>query len=653
MATAALCPASAYAQGGGEAPPDGTPTEPPVPELRVERPAGKPLVREGQVNRQLLGGTWYFRKDDTFVGEDEGWFAQDDLAGWTPITVPYNWNATDTVENRPSIGWYRKEFSLPKSPKRAQQFWKVRFEGNNYRTKVWLNGRKLAFYTGYFPFEVLLKNLKPGRNTLVAEVSSLRSNSDLTHWRPAAFNGYGTGGWWNFGGILREVYMRRVDTVDVEDVQVLPHLRRVGGAAKVEVRTMLRNLTGRDRDVSLTLRVDGRRIVLSPETIPKLGRRELTTTVTIKKPRLWQPRDPELYDITVGALLCRKRLSLCDKDVGAYRASFGVRKIDPRPGGVILLNGKRLNLRGASVMEDDINEGGALSQSTRTLLLNRLKSLGATITRAQYPVHPAFLEALDRAGIMYWADAPVYQLPNSLWGRRGVRSLATRAATLTVKNNINHPSILTWSLAVEPAAEEGSLGNYSPGMVSYVRDASHAIREMDDTRLVGLDRQSRIGEPVTTPVHQYLDVLGVNDYFGWYRAVIDNRPDLPPSTTADLGTYLDQVHEANPDLPIVITEFGAEASRSGPVEQKGTYEFQRKFALDHIAIHSSKRFVNGSIYWALRDFRVHQTWQGGAPPEFATPPWHNKSLIDETNVRKPAFLSVARVFRRTKPLLPR
>ena len=619
----------------------------------MERPAGKPLVREGQVNRQLLGGTWYFRKDDTFVGEDEGWFAQDDLAGWTPITVPYNWNATDTVENRPSIGWYRKEFSLPKSPKRAQHFWKVRFEGNNYRTKVWLNGRKLAFYTGYFPFEVLLKNLKPGRNTLVAEVSSLRSNSDLTHWRPAAFNGYGTGGWWNFGGILREVYMRRVDTVDVEDVQVLPHLRRVGGAAKVEVRTMLRNLTGRDRDVSLALRVDGRRILLSPETIPKLGRRELTTTVTIKKPRLWQPRDPELYDITVGALLCRKRLSLCDKDVGAYRASFGVRKIDPRPGGVILLNGKRLNLRGASVMEDDINEGGALSQRTRTLLLNRLKSLGATITRAQYPVHPAFLEALDRAGIMYWADAPVYQLPNSLWGRGGVRSLATRAATLTVKNNVNHPSILTWSLAVEPAAEEGSLGNYSPGMVSYVRDASHAIREMDDTRLVGLDRQSRIGEPLTTPAHQYLDVLGVNDYFGWYRAVIDNRPDLPPSTTADLGTYLDQVHEANPDLPIVITEFGAEASRSGAVEQKGTYEFQRRFALDHIKIHSSKRFVNGSIYWALRDFRVHQTWQGGAPPEFATPPWHNKSLIDETNARKPAFLSVARVFRRTKPLLPR
>jgi beta-galactosidase/beta-glucuronidase len=234
--------------------------------------------------------------------------------------------------------------------------------------------------------------------------------------------------------------------------------------------------------------------------------------------------------------------------------------------------------------------------------------------------------------------------------RGGVRGLATRAATATVDHNINHPSILTWSLANEPAEDGANLGTYAPALVRYIRDASHAVRELDDTHLVGLDRQSRIGEPVTTEAHQYLDVLGVNEYFGWYRSVIENRPDLPWSTTADLPGYLDQVHAANPDLPLVITEFGAEATRSGPVDQKGTFEFQRKFATDHLAIHDSKRFVNGSIYWALRDFRVHQTWQGGGPAEYATPPWHNKSLIEENNHRKPAFLAVARVFRRAKPL---
>jgi beta-glucuronidase len=632
MAFMALCPASALAQ---------------TPEL----PGGKPLIREGQANRQLLGGTWYFRQDDTFVGEDEGWYAQDDLTGWTAIAVPHNWNAADTTENRPTIGWYRKDFSLPAPPKnrkeRLREFWKVRFEGNNYRTKLWLNGRRLGgVFTGYFPFEVLLKNLKKGRNTLVAEVSSLRSNSDLTHWRPAAYHGFGTGGWWNFGGILREVYMRRIDTVDVEDVHALPRLRRVGGAAKVEVRTTLRNFTKRDSDVSLVVRVDGQRVRYDPETVPALGRRQLSTTVTIKKPRLWAPRAPELYGMSVGAVADGKERS-------TYRLTFGVRKIDVRPGGVILLNGKRLNLRGASVHEDDIREGGALSQRTRDLLLNRLVNLGATITRSHYPLHPAFIEALDRAGIMYWVDAPVYQVPTENWERSGVRSLATRAAELTVKNNVNHPSILTWSLANEPEEAGENLGNYTPALIGYIRDASHAVRELDDTRLVAIDRQSRVGEPLESQAFQYLDVLGVNEYFGWYRSVIDNRDDLPPTTTADLRSYLDQLHAANPDLPFVITEFGAEATRSGPVEQKGTFEFQRKFVTDHLAIHSSKRYVNGSIHWALRDFRVHQTWGGGAPEGYAEPPWHNKSLLEANNHRKPVFLPVARLFRKTRPLLPR
>src|SRR6185503_20951684 len=71
VALVAICPTPAAAQ-----PPTADP------------PGGKPLIREGQVNRQLLGGTWYFRRDDSFVGEDEGWYAQDDLAGWSAITVP-------------------------------------------------------------------------------------------------------------------------------------------------------------------------------------------------------------------------------------------------------------------------------------------------------------------------------------------------------------------------------------------------------------------------------------------------------------------------------------------------------------------------------------------------------------------------------------
>ena len=67
-------------------------------------------------------------------------------------------------------------------------------------------------------------------------VSSRRARSDLTHWRPARFNGHGNGMWWNFGGIHREVSVRPVGNLDIVRAQALPapglrRLPRPGGGA--------------------------------------------------------------------------------------------------------------------------------------------------------------------------------------------------------------------------------------------------------------------------------------------------------------------------------------------------------------------------------------------------------------------------------------
>jgi glycosyl hydrolase family 2 len=632
-------PATAYAQGGQPGPPSGQPTPEPPPPLVVQAPHGKPLIYEGQTTRQLLGGTWYFRQDDTFVGDAERWYAQDDLTGWKAIHVPNSWNARDTTLDKASVGWYRKEFTLPKVPKDEvkRTFWRVRFEGVNYRTKVWLNGKAIGGYTGYFPFDVDLDGLRKGRNTLVVKVSSLRSNRDLTHWRPAAFNGYGTGGWWNFGGLLREVYVRRVDTIDIEDVHVLPHLPKVGGPAKVDVRAYLRNMTDKAREVDLILSVDGERIVVKGKRVPADGTRILTKTFTIEHPRLWQPGSPQLYPMKVS-------VEEDDERRADYQLRFGVRKLQVARGGVILLNGHRLNVHGASIHEDDIKEGGALSQGTRSLLVSRLRDLGATITRSHYPLHPAFLEAFDKYGILYWVDAPVYQLPNSFFNETGERAAAERAVTLTVRNNINHPSIMTWSLANEPAGNRSELGIFGQGLARFIKDGAAAVHELDDTRFVSIDRQARAGEPPTSSVYRWLDVLGINEYFGWYDSY---KADLvrPPTTTAELSGYLEQIHAANPNKPLMITEFGAESARDGPASQPGSRQYQTRYVLQHLRIHGSKDFVAGSIHWALRDFRVDPTWTGGAPRDWSTPPWNNKSLIEEFNERKPVYFELRKRWR--------
>jgi len=606
----------------------------------VDTPVKRTIVKEGPAARYLMGGTWYFRLDDALItGDSERWWDQQSLEGWTPITVPSDWNATDTLLDRSSVGWYRKEFDLPRVPSGRHFQWKLRFESVNHRATVWLNGRKLAVHApGYLPFEVDLKGVKPTDNHLVVRVSTLRGNTDLTHWRPARFNGFGTGTWWNFGGISREVYLRRIEGVDVEDVAVSPRLRCVRCDARVRVAIRVRNTGRKKRKVVLALKVGRRRIGLSPREVDGGARQDVSTSFTLPHPRLWQPGHPALYGLTVSAGSKRRRLA-------GFRRFFGVRMISRDRRGRVLLNGRPLQLRGAAIHEDDPQTGAALGSGQRALLLARLRSLHATLVRSHYPLHPAFVEALDRLGILYWDQAPVYQLPNRLLQSPRVRGNAVTVTRATVFRDRSHPSVLAWSIGNELASEKPRRGRIGPAFTRYVRDTTAAVRELDNTRLVALDRQSRIGEPLTSPAFRYLSALGVNDYFGWYAS---SAPGYRATKSSDYGAYLDRIHAANPRLPLFVTEFGAESNREGPATEKGTYAFQSRYLREHLAIYRKRRFLNGAIVWILKDFRAHTKWQGGNPKP--NPPWNNKGLIDESGALKPAFYELARIFGRTRPL---
>src|SRR4051794_24343072 len=99
-ALAALAGPAAAQTGGGGAPPSTTPTTPappppPPPALKVEKPSKKLFAREGQPNRLRLGGVWYFRQDNELQGQQRRYFSQRSLAGWSGVSVPHTWNATD------------------------------------------------------------------------------------------------------------------------------------------------------------------------------------------------------------------------------------------------------------------------------------------------------------------------------------------------------------------------------------------------------------------------------------------------------------------------------------------------------------------------------------------------------------------------------
>jgi beta-glucuronidase len=173
----------------------------------VSTPSDRTLYRTGPSGRFLMDGPWLRRLDPQGVGERERWQRQTTTTGWATVRVPNAWNATDESEASflGGVGWYRKDFRLPRGGPRSPA-WVVRFESVNYRARIWLNGRPVGSNRGaYLPFEIRLPSSvvrRGGVNRLVVRVDSRRKQTDFP---PSGLSATGrpTGGWWNYGGLLR------------------------------------------------------------------------------------------------------------------------------------------------------------------------------------------------------------------------------------------------------------------------------------------------------------------------------------------------------------------------------------------------------------------------------------------------------------------
>jgi beta-glucuronidase len=590
----------------------------------VSTPTAKTLYKNGPSGRYLMDGTWLFRFDNRQSGPQR----QTGTAGWTRVAVPNAWNATDESDASfgGAVGWYRKDFRLPTNSREAS--WIVRFESVNYRSKVWLNGRPIGTNRGaYLPFELRLPRslVRRGKvNRLVIRVDSRRLPTDFP---PSGLSttGVPTGGWWNYGGLLREVYVRKVNDIDLSTVVVRPTLPCATCAATVSYRVTLRNDGTRTRRVSVAARFGTRRFTVGSATVAP-GRFALVTRqIRIPRPRLWSPDRPNLYDapLTVrsgGATLQR------------YTLRTGIRSIKV-VGGRLFLNGRPLNFRGVAMHEDDRRVGFAIDNAIRDRQLGWVRELGATMIRGHYPFHPYTQERADELGIMQWSEVPVYSVKTQYLKQTLVRRLAARELETNIETNGNHPSVIVWSIGNELSARPG------PVQGDYIERAAASAKRLDPTRPVGyaVAGYRSVG---CQPRYAPLDVIGINEYFGWYPG--------PGGQIADrtlLPEYLDSVRACYPNKAIVVSEFGAEANREGPVEEKGTFAFQQDFVNFHLGVYATKPWLSGAIYWALQEFRVRPHWDGNNPRP--NPPIHEKGLVTFDGVRKPAFFDAQRLYRAT------
>jgi beta-glucuronidase len=596
---------------------------------RADTPNEQTLYSQGPTGRYLLDGPWLRRLDPGNQGLSHGYMRQADTAGWERTTVPNAWNATDESEASfmGGVGWYRKDFTLPSAKKALT--WVARFESVNYRSRVWLNGRPIGKNSGaYLPFEFRIPPayLKRGAtNRLVVRVENRRNGFDFP---PAGLSvtGTPTGGWWNYGGILREVYLRKVDHVDIGDVMVQPDLPCASCAATVSVRTTVRNLSDQGQRVRVTGSFGTKKFALGTVALPGRSSRALAAKVRIGDPKLWQPGSPNLYDVQLTARGGKTVLQ-------RYRLKTGIRSVKVVDGR-ILLNGKPIVFRGVGLHEDDRQLGFAIDNAVRDRYVAEVQEIGANIVRSHYPLHPYLYEQFDRLGILAWSEIPVYAVKTKWLKSRLVRTLAARELETNIKANGTHPSIITWSIGNELSSRPGAVQGY------YIARAVRSAKALDPTRPVSL---AVAGYPAAGCQSEYapLDILGINEYFGWYPG-----PNGQIADRTSLSGFLDAVRQCYPDKAIAITEFGAEANRDGPVEEKGTFQFQQDFASYHLGVYATKPWLSGAIWWGLEEFRVRPGWDGGNPRPQS--PVHQKGLITfDAHAKKPAWADIARNFHGT------
>jgi hypothetical protein len=552
---------------------------------------------------------------------------------WRPAQVPGVFDARALAPLYPgSVRRYRLRFTGPATPRGFA--WLLRFESVRRSATVYLNGRRLGRNTDpYTPFTLPARGLRPGRKNELRVIVDSRKNPNLPE------------GWWNWGGIVRPVRLLPAGRAHLHDLGTMSRVRCRGPARGCRAELLLDGVLERRGTAAvaptleLSLRSPGGRTVERTFRLSRqrARRRRVQLSLRVPAPELWSPDRPQLYAARI-TLRERGRVQQVD------RRSVGLRSITVK-GGHLHLNNRRIQLRGASIHEDMPGHGAALTAGDMSQIVRDLKDLGANVTRAHYLMSDRLLARFDRAGIMVWSQAPIWQRDHGaklLW-RPGERRRALVTVQRTVMAARSHPSVLTHSVANELSFTP----DYKPGTARFLLAAERHARDLDPTLPISLDIKGRPGYGEQFTYHRF-DLIGLNQYFGWYRWVADF--DV-------LEPYIYELRDHYPRHAIVMTEWGAEARpelAEAPADLKGSYPFQSFHAQRTLDVVDRSPVLSGAIYWTLREFEIYPGWTGGAgrrPPLYEPNTRHHKGLIGYEGERKPAFFTVRDRYLST-PLYP-
>ena len=510
------------------------------------------------------------------------------------LDVPGDWNSQDQkLLFYEGTIWYKRSFDYQKKPG-TRLF--AYFGGANYLADVYLNGQKIGRHEGGFtPFNFEITSLVRDKdNFLIVKVDNKRRRDAV----PTVNTD-----WWNYGGLTRDVRLIEVPETFIQDYFV-----QLKKGSQDEVAGWVRLGAGGARTVTVA--------------IPEAGAKQTVTTdaagyapISFKaRLNLWSPESPKLYEVKL------------ESGTETVTDWIGFRTVETR-GSDILLNGKPIFLRGICIHEESPLRGGrAFSSDDARMLLTWAKELGCNFVRlAHYPHNENMIRMADQMGIMVWSEIPVYW--TILWDNPGTLANATNQLTENITRDRNRASVILWSVANETPVGEARN--------NFLRKLIDQARQLDPTRLLTAANERHYSDPTTQviddPISQYLDVLGCNEYVGWY--------DGPPEKADTLKWKV-------PDnKPLIISETGGDAlfGYHGEKNVRWTEEYQKDLYDHQLAMLRKIPTLRGLSPWILTDFRSPRR-----PLPRIQDFYNRKGLISSRGERKQAFYVLQKFYRELK-----
>ncbi|HMK31476.1 MAG TPA: glycoside hydrolase family 2 TIM barrel-domain containing protein [Terriglobales bacterium] len=501
------------------------------------------------------------------------------------LKVPGDWNTQrESLFFYEGTVWYEKSFSYHPRPKTRVFLY---IGAANYIARVGVNGTVICEHEGGFtPFDCEITTLlHEGENFVVVYVNNARKADAV----PAL-----TTDWWNYGGLTRDLYLVELPEQFIQDyvLQLKPGTRdQLFGWVKLSNPGAGQQVTVRIPDLSMEKRV----------TTNAGGMAEISFAHAGLK--LWSPDSPQLYKVEIE--------TASDK----VTDEIGFRSIQVR-GRDILLNGSPVFLRGVSIHEEaPYRSGRAFSDDDARILLGWVKELGGNFVRlAHYPHNEHMVRMAERMGLMVWSEVPVYW--SIEWDNPAALANAKSQLTESIVRDRNRASIVIWSVGNEtPITDKRTL---------FMHSLVETVRALDSTRLISAALEARKVESTTRiiddPLGADLDVLGCNEYIGWY----DGAPE-----DADRAAW-----QTPYDKPLIMSEFGGDASYGFRADSDVRFseDYQEDLYIHQVKMLDRIAFLRGASPWILMDFRSPRRLLPGIQDYY-----NRKGLISDRGEKKKAF----------------